>query len=224
MQLLIFGLIMMVLGAIAQNAVQGSYDKYAKKATKSGLTGAQAARALLDQYGLQEVRIEESKLGHLSDHYDPTDRVLRLSKQIAETASIAAVGVAAHEAGHALQHAESFPPLMLRTRLARLITLGAQLTPFLFWAGLILSFTPYRGLGMPIFLVSMVVYGGIGVMSLVTLPVEFDASNRARQLLYRHKIIDRQELTGVNNVLSAAAWTYVVGALNAVLRMIVWKR
>ena len=217
-------IVLMILGGIAQNVVLSTFRKYAGMRPKRGLTGGQAARELLDYHGLDEVRIEEAKWGQLSDHYDPTERVLRLSPEVGPVSSIAAVGIAAHEAGHALQHAEAYSPLMMRTSLARTISMGSRLVPFIFWGGFIISLVGFRQLGVPLAVLGMVLSIGMAGLSLVTLPVEFDASRRAKKLLYEHRIVDRQEMEGVNAVLNAAAWTYVVSALGAVLRVLVRRR
>lgn len=224
MQFLVLALVLMILGAIAQNAVMSTFKKYSAARPKRGLTGNQAARQILDHHGLYEVRIEEASWGQLSDHYDPEERVLRLSQEVGPVASIAAVGIAAHEAGHALQHAEGYSPLMMRTSMARTIAMGTRVIPFIFWGGFIASVVGFRQFGIPLAALGMFLAIGIAALSLVTLPVEFDASYRAKRLLYDHKIVDRQEMEGVNAVLNAAAWTYVVGALGAILRVLVRRR
>jgi hypothetical protein len=160
----------------------------------------------------------------LSDHYDPHKAVLRLSKDVGTGVSIAAVGIAAHEAGHAIQHAESYGPLMMRSSLAPAIAIGMRVVPWIFWGGILLNLTPYRQFGIPLTLLGSVIFFGITVLSIITLPVEFDASKRAKHLLQKHNIVDRQEMPGVNAVLDSAAWTYVVGALSALLRMFLWRR
>lgn len=214
MPLLVLALLFMALGAIAQSRVKATFDKYGNKPLAHGLTGQQVARHILDAHDLHEVQIEEAQFGQLSDHYDPEKRVLRLSAQVGPVSSIAAVGVAAHEAGHALQHAEGYTPLMMRTSMATRIAVVTQIMPFLFY-GSLLGFFSFRPLGIPLSLLTGVVYIVTTAMALVTLPVEFDASNRAKQLLSRYNIVNRQELVGVNAVLNVAAWTYVIAALRA---------
>jgi len=224
MPLLVFGLLLIVAGFIAQNAVRSTFEKYSKLQPARGLTGEQAAREILDTHGLQEVSIEEAKFGQLSDHYDLEKRVLRLSSEVGPVVSIAAVGIAAHEAGHALQHAEGYPPLEMRSSLAPKIALGIRLAPWIFLGGSLVGLFGLRQIGIPLAALGLILYASVALMSLITLPVEFDASNRAKKLLYHHQIIDRREMPGVSAVLNAAAWTYVVGALNAIFNLLIRRR
>ena len=224
MPLTFIGLLLMVIGAVAQSRVMATVAKYSEQRPRRGLTGEQAAREILDSHGLRQVQIEPSQWGLLSDHYDPRKRVLRLSKDVRSGVSIAAVGIAAHEAGHAIQHAESYGPLMMRSSLAPAIAIGMRLVPWIFWGGFLLNLTPYRQFGIPLTILGGFIFFGITVLSVMTLPVEFDASKRAKRLLQKHNIVDRQEIPGVNAVLDSAAWTYVVGALSALLRMFIRRR
>ena len=214
MPLIVITLVFVVLGMIAQGKVKSTFEKYDKHSLSHGLTGEQVARQILDAHGLQSVEIEEAKLGQLSDHYDPEKRVLRLSAAVGSTSSIAAVGVAAHEAGHALQHAEGYGPLMMRTTMATRIALITQIMPFLFYGSLLGLFS-WRPLAIPLGLLTGTVYLVTTAMAIVTLPVEFDASARAKKLLAQQNIVNRKEMEGVSAVLKVAAWTYVLGALRA---------
>jgi Zn-dependent membrane protease YugP len=216
----LLGLLLMVIGGMAQSRVMAIVARYSKQKPQCGLTGEQAAREILDRHGLHTVPIEETQWGLLTDHYDPTKGVLRLSKTVGPVSSIAAVGIAAHEAGHAIQHAESYQPLMMRTSLAQPLAIGTRIVPYIFWGGFILSMTPYRSLGVPLTFLGGIIFMGITAMSVITLPVEFDASNRARKYLRQYNIVSRDEMTGVNAVLQSAAWTYVVGALSSLIRML----
>ncbi|HMR63905.1 MAG TPA: zinc metallopeptidase [Anaerolineae bacterium] len=210
----------LVLGFIAQALVKGKFNKYAQVRTMRGLTGAQVARKILDENGLYDVKVEETQ-GFLSDHYDPRSRTLRLSPQVARVPSIASVGVAAHEAGHALQHAKGYLPLQLRSALVPAVQFGSNFAPWIIMAGLLLF-------GLSPFLGEVVAWLGVfgfalaALFSLVTLPVELDASARAKKLLYQGGIVDNRELDGVSSVLNAAAWTYVVAALAALLQLAYW--
>lgn len=210
----------LVLGFIAQALVKGKFNKYAKVRTMRGLTGAEVARKILDENGLYDVKVEETQ-GFLSDHYDPRSRTLRLSPQVARVPSIASVGVAAHEAGHALQHAKGYVPLQLRSALVPAVQFGSNFAPWIIMAGLLLF-------GLSPFLGEVVAWLGVfgfalaALFSIVTLPVELDASARAKKLLYQGGIVDNRELDGVSSVLNAAAWTYVVAALAALLQLAYW--
>lgn len=205
---LIFALPGLILGLWAQSRVRGAYKKYNKVRTARGVTGAQVARTLLDEQGLFNVQIEESK-GLLSDHYDPRKRVLRLSPDVYRTPSIAAAGIAAHEMGHALQHAGGYFPLQIRSAIVPAAQVGSMLAPWLFIIGLLLQFMQLAWLGLILF--------GIAVLfTLITLPVEFDASKRAKRLLVGSGILIGNEIEGVNKVLDAAALTYVAAAVAAI--------
>jgi Zn-dependent membrane protease YugP len=206
---LVFALPGLVLGLWAQSRVRGSFKKFSKVRTTSGMTGSQVARTLLDQEGLTHVVVEESQGGMLSDHYDPRSETLRLSPDVYRTPSVAAAGVAAHEMGHALQHSHGYAPLKFRSAIVPVTQFGSTLAPWLFIAGLLLNFTTLAWAGVVLF--------GVAVLfTLVTLPVEFDASKRAKALLSSSNIVTPTELVGVNKVLDAAALTYVASAVSAV--------
>lgn len=175
------------------------------------LSGAAAARHILDAAGLQDIPIEQVP-GQLSDHYDPRAKVLRLSQAVYSTRSTAAVGIAAHESGHALQDAKGYAPLVLRNAAVPAATFGGNASIFMIFGGLILSI-------QPLILLGIVAFSCVVVFQLVNLPVEFDASNRAKRLLVDHGIVADQDMVYVNRVLNAAAWTYVAGTLQAVLTL-----
>ena len=219
---LIFIIPAMILGFIAQAAVQGRFKQYSQVATMRGLTGAQVARQILDTNGLSGVSIEETQ-GFLSDNYDPRSQTLRLSPDVARSTSVAAVGVAAHESGHALQHARGYLPLQLRSALVPAVQFGSWLGPLIIMAGILLevvmgAFT----LGNAVAWFGVLLFGMVAVFSFVTLPVEIDASARAKTMLYQYNIVDQRELDGVNKVLNAAAWTYVAAAIAALLQVLRW--
>ncbi len=203
----------LILGLWAQVRVRSAFGVYGKVANSRGFTGAQAARAMLDYYGLQDVRIEEVN-GFLSDHYDPRSRTLRLSPDVGRSPSIAAVGVAAHEAGHALQHAKNYAPLSLRSALVPATQFGSFLGPLLFMGGFLLQAISSFGYNLAV--VGLILFALTAVFSVVTLPVEFDASKRAKQELVKMNILSQQEMVGVNKTLNAAALTYVAAAIAAI--------
>lgn len=212
----------LILGLIAQAMVKRRFNKYSNVRTMRGLTGAQVAREILDSNGLHGVSIEESR-GFLSDHYDPRTRTLRLSPQVARSPSVAAVGVAAHETGHALQHASGYLPLQVRSAMVPAVKFGSWLGPLIIMAGLLLeALMGAFALGNALAWLGVILFGTVAVFSFVTLPVELNASGRAKKLLFQYNIVDRRELSGVNKVLSAAAWTYVVAALAALLQVLRW--
>jgi Zn-dependent membrane protease YugP len=215
-------ILLFVLGLIAQSMVQGRFKKYSQVRNSRGVTGAQAAREILDSNGLSHVTIEEVQ-GRLSDHYDPRSETLRLSPDVARVPSVAAVGVAAHEAGHALQHAKGYAPLRLRSALVPAVQFGSWLGPIIILAGLALQgLMGLFELGNAVAWFGLVVFGLVAIFAVITLPVELNASARAKQQLYQSNIVDQRELAGVNKVLNAAAWTYVVAALAALVQVMYW--
>ncbi|MCB8929131.1 MAG: zinc metallopeptidase [Ardenticatenaceae bacterium] len=205
---LVFALPGLLLGLWAQSRVKSNFNKYSKVRTARNLTGADVARQLLDAQGLYDVAIEETQ-GMLSDHYDPRSKVLRLSPGVYRTPSIAAAGVAAHEMGHALQDAGGYFPLQIRSTLVPAAQFGSSLAPWLFMGGLLLNFTSLAWVGVIMFAAAV-------LFTLITLPVEFDASKRAKQLLVSSGILIGDEIKGVDKVLDAAAWTYVAAAVSAI--------
>ncbi|MFQ5741531.1 MAG: zinc metallopeptidase [Acidobacteriota bacterium] len=202
----------LLLGFYAQMKVKSAFKRFSRVSTLRGVTGAQVARSLLDAQGLSHVKVERSK-GMLSDHYDPRGKVLRLSPGVYDSHSIAAAGVAAHEMGHALQDAESYAPLTLRTAMVPAVQFGSWLFIPIFFLGFLLNFPELAWVGV-------ILFAGTVVFSLVTLPVEFDASHRAKRLLVNQGVLLGQEMAGVNKVLNAAALTYVAAAIQAVLTLL----
>lgn len=202
----------LLLGLWAQLMVKSAYAKMSRVAASSGLTGAQAAARILRDAGCDEVGIEVSH-GWLSDHYDPRHKVLRLSREVYAGRSIAAVGIAAHEAGHAIQDARRYAPLVVRNAIVPVAGLGSNLAIALIVLGVILAITQLAWVGVMLF-------ASVVVFQLVNLPVEFDASRRARDELVRSGVIAVQEDAAVAKVLNAAALTYVAATLTAVLQLI----
>lgn len=212
---LLFAIPPLLLGLWAQFRVQSAFRQYTKVRTGNGMTGAQAARAILDANGLQNVAVERVG-GMLSDHYDPSHKVLRLSESVYGTPSVAAVGVAAHEAGHALQDKLHYGPLRLRSAIVPAVNIGSWLGPIIFMIGFFMS----GATGNTIAIIGLLFFGMTAIFSLVTLPVEFDASKRAKQQLASVGLMGTQEIKGVDQVLDAAALTYVAAALQAILTML----
>lgn len=202
----------------AQNRVKGSYNKYSKVPNSYGVSGAQAARSVLDASGLQMVGISQTP-GELSDHYDPRKRELFLSPGVYSGRSIASIGIAAHEAGHAIQHATAYGPLKVRTAIVPAVNIGSNVGIGLLILGIIINQTGLAWVGVALFALTT-------VFALITLPVEFDASSRAKAALQSVGIINvntdqgRSEAAGVNNVLGAAAWTYVAGFAASLLTLL----
>jgi len=215
---ILFSLPALILGLWAQSRVRSAFAKYSKVRAASGMTGAQAARKILDANGLQSVMIE-SVPGNLSDHYDPRSKTLRLSQNVYGTPSLAAVGVAAHEAGHAIQDKDHYAPLALRSTLVPTVQIGSWLGPIIFLAGLFMV----NIFGTTLAWVGVAVFGLTAIFAIVTLPVEFDASRRAKQLLVSTGVVDTQEMQGVNGVLDAAALTYVAAALQGIMTLLYYS-
>lgn len=210
MDILIF--ITLGISIWAQFRVKGNFNKWAEVATKTGLSGAETARRILDSNGLYNIPIEVVP-GTLSDHYDPVKKVVRLSEAVYYGRSIASVSVAAHEIGHAIQHQQSYAALMLRHKIFPIANIASGIAPFLFIGGMLLQQLSLIGIGIVFFSAAV-------AFQLVTLPVEFDASKRARNLMLTEGILFNEEEHGVKKVLNAAALTYVAGALMALFELI----
>ncbi len=209
---LLFAIIPLLLGMYAQFKIQSAYKSYSSVRTQTGITGYEAARKMLDDHDLHDVRIEKVS-GTLSDHYAPGEKVLRLSEGVYSANSIAAVGVACHEAGHAYQHAEQYGPLRLRTAIIPMVNIGSRLGMILFMVGLVLSAGSNN---YTIAKIGLALFALTAVFSVITLPVEYDASNRAKAWLAESGLLYKNELSGVESVLSAAALTYVSAAIQAI--------
>ncbi|MDX1616948.1 MAG: zinc metallopeptidase [Candidatus Promineifilaceae bacterium] len=212
---LLFALPGLLLGLWAQSRVKSAFNKYSQVRTARGVTGAEVARSLLDAQGLYDVGVEESK-GFLSDHYDPRKKVLRLSPDVYRTPSVAAAGIAAHEMGHALQDARGYAPLQLRSSLVPAAQFGSNLAPIIFIVGFLLQMFSGSVFGWYVALAGVGLFALAVVFTVVTLPVEFDASKRAKRLLSSHGVLVGKEMDGVDKVLDAAALTYVAAAVAAI--------
>ena len=202
----------LILSLWAQMRVKSTFDRFSRVQARRGVTGAQVARMLLDRFGLSSVPVNHVA-GALTDHYDPRDRTLSLSDSVYSSSSIAAIGVAAHEVGHAIQHSEGYAPLMFRNRLAPAVGLVSNMAIPLFFVGFLMRGQFLMNLGIVLFL-------GAIVFHLVTLPVEYNASSRAIAILNGSGALAPDELGGARRVLNAAAWTYVAAALMALLQLV----
>ncbi|MDK0690281.1 zinc metallopeptidase [Clostridium perfringens] len=201
-----------LISAWAQFKISSTFNKYSTVRSINGYTGAQVARILLNDAGLQEVEIQQVP-GRLSDHYDPRAKVLRLSSDVYGSTSVASIGVAAHEVGHAIQDKESYSALVFRNAIVPVVNFSSSLSWILFFIGILLSYSTLVTIGIILF--SVVV-----LFQLVTLPVEFNASSRALKLLEARGILYDKEVEGARKVLSAAALTYVAATLMAVLQLV----
>jgi len=202
-----------ILMALTSWYVKSSYNKWSRVQASSRLTGAQAAQRLISTSGVYGVQIQDTA-GSLTDHYDPRNKTLYLSQGVSSVASVAAVAIAAHEMGHAMQDAEDYFPLKFRAALVPMVNIGSNLGWILIMIGLFLNFTQLAWLGV-------LVFSGGAVFALATLPVEFDASARAKRLLVQTGIIQtEEEERGVNAVLNAAALTYVAALVTAVMQLL----
>ncbi len=207
---LIFMIPGLLLSLWASARTKSAFNKW--KRVRGRMTGAEAARTMLHQAGLYDVQVGRSS-GFLSDHYNPATRSLALSPDVHDGATISAIGVACHEAGHAIQHADGYAPLQLRSALVPVAGIGSSLGWIVMMAGFFLSLGGLVQLGILLFSATV-------VFQLVTLPVEFDASRRAKELVVDYGIIASHERVGVDRVLNAAAWTYVAAAVSSIMTLL----
>lgn len=209
-------LVLMVPGILltlwAQNKVKGTYRRYSQMPSTMGLTGAQVAQTILNKMGVHNVRVEPVA-GELTDHYDPGNKVVRLSQGIYNSKSLAAAAIAAHECGHVLQDVEDYKFMNVRAALVPAVNLGSRLGPILIIAGLVLNFIGLAWLGV-------IFFAAVLLFHVVTLPVEFDASRRALRLIDDFGILQGEENKGARAVLQAAAFTYVATAFYALLNLL----
>jgi len=216
---LLFVLPAALLSMYAQFLVKNRFSTYDKVKSKRGITGAQAAKYLLQKNGITDVKIAHIS-GSLSDNYNPTNKVLSLSDSTFNSTSIAAIGVAAHETGHAIQHATNYSPLNLRKSLVPVANLGSKIGPTLAVIGIAMGQTAEAQSNLALFQlisnIGLLLFGGAVLFYLVTLPVEYNASNRALKILKESNTLDSEELKSTKKVLSAAALTYVASALTAI--------
>jgi Zn-dependent membrane protease YugP len=202
----------LLLSLWASFKTKRAFNKYSKVRTMNGMTGAQAAKVMLDRAGIHDVEITKVP-GKLTDHYNPMNKTLALSVPVHSTPSIAAVGVACHEAGHAIQHAKAYKPMWLRSILVKPAKLGSTLGFYGMMIGLMMSSTQ-------LFMLGVILFSGLLAFQMVTLPVEFDASNRAKKLAVEFGIVAAQERSGMDKVLNAAALTYVAAAAASIMQLL----
>jgi Zn-dependent membrane protease YugP len=207
----------LVLSLWASASVRRNFKRYSRVPVATGLSGAEAARRLLDGAGLSDVSIERSKFGQLSDHYNPVSRSLHLSDAVYGSRSVAAIGVACHEAGHAIQHAGAYKPMWLRSALVPTAKIGSSLGYIVMLLGL---FIIYGGGGHGLFMLGVALFSAVLLFQIVTLPVEFDASKRAKALVGEYGIVTAHERKGVDKVLNAAALTYVAAVVSTLMTLL----
>lgn len=212
MYLLLVALPTMVLSMGASAMTKSAFKKYSRQRASTGLTGAQAAQRMLDRAGIDDVKVVATR-GYLSDHYNPMNKTLALSEAVYAQPSVAAIGVACHEAGHAIQHARNYAPLWVRSALVPVAGFGSNLGMWGMMIGLFINSGGLVGLGALLF-------SGVVAFQLVTLPVEFDASARAKKLAYDFGLVSAREREGVNKVLNAAAMTYVAAAASSLMTLL----
>jgi len=206
----------MILALFAQSRVSSTFNKYSKVASRRGYTGADVARQLLLTAGINDVSVERIS-GHLTDHYDPKNKVLRLSDSVYASTSIAALGVAAHETGHAIQHRESYFPLTFRTAIFPIVNIGSKLSMPLIMLGLLFGY--FSGSNI-LLLIGIILFATVVFFQIITLPVEFNASSRALKLLGQYNYLSNDEIKPAKKVLSAAALTYVAAAAVAIANLL----
>ncbi len=215
---LVFFIIPMVLGLIVQSKLKSTFARNSQIAVASGLTGAEVARRILDSNGLGDVQVQVSKAGPLSDHYDPRTRTVSLSEPVYRGRSIAATAVAAHEVGHAIQHARAYAPMRARTAIWPVAAFSSQAWMFFLIGGFL--FQTAGGYNVTFLWIAVLLYLFAVLFQIVTLPVEFNASSRAREQVAALGLARGQEQEGVSATLTAAALTYVAGALAALLQLL----
>ena len=209
----------MLLALWAQWMVKSAYAKGSKHQARSGLTGAETAQRILNVYGVADVGIEPVK-SFLGDHYDPKHKMLRLSPDVYNGRSLAALGIAAHEVGHAIQHKQAYGPLVIRNGLVPMASIGSQLSMALIFGGFILSMFAGGTVGTTVAIVGLGMFALVVLFQLINLPVEFNASSRARSILLEQGIVTAQENVIVGKVLNAAAMTYVAATITAIMTML----
>ncbi len=216
---LLFMIPALLLSLWASFRTRSAFKKYSRQRTMTGLTGAAAAQRLLDRAGIGDVRVKRTQ-GYLSDHYNPITKTLALSEAVYGSPSVAAVGVACHEAGHAIQHARNYRPLWLRSLLVPTANIGSSVGYIVMFLGLMLMYMGGGALGPKVVLIGAVLFSAVLLFQIVTLPVEFDASARAKRLAVEYGIVAAQERQGMDRVLNAAALTYVAAAISTLMTLL----
>jgi len=201
-----------IISFIAQMQISRTYSKYKSVGTRNGYTGQQVARMMLDEAGLFDIQIQIINQ-ELGDHYSPSERILRLSPDVYNGSSVAAAGIAAHEVGHAIQHKESYKPIVVRNAIVPIVNIGSSFSWIVFFLGLVLGISKLTTIGI-------ILFSGVVVFQLITLPVEFNASSRALSILKSRNILYEDEAKGAKKVLKAAAMTYVAEVLHSISQLI----
>ncbi len=209
-----------LLAMWAQMKVKSAYARASRYRSRNGLSGAEAAQRILNAYGIADVAIEPVK-SFLGDHYDPKHKVLRLSPEVYHGRTLASLGIAAHEVGHAIQDARAYAPLAIRNGLVPMASIGSKLSVALIIVGLLMSWI-HMALGQGVAVVGLGLFGVVVLFQLVNLPVEFNASSRARAILLESGMVTVEEDAVVAKVLSAAAMTYVAATITAIMQMLYW--
>lgn len=202
----------MLIALFAQGMVSSTFERFKRVRSQRGLTGAEVARQILNDNGLYNIQVTPIN-GRLTDHYDPKAGVIRLSSEVYGSSSIAAIGIAAHEAGHAVQHSMEYAPLTVRNAIIPITNFGSRLSFPLILAGIVMGAQPLVNLGI-------IAFGLVTLFQLITLPVEFNASSRAIRTLDSHGILTTEELSGAKSVLSAAALTYVAALITSAAQLL----
>jgi len=208
----------MVLSGLASMMVKRTFAKYENVSTQRNMTGAQAAQLMLERQGVTDCKIEPVS-GRLSDHYDPRDKTLRLSEPVFNSTSVSAIGVACHEAGHALQHAKGYTWLKMRSSLVPVTNISSKMSmPVIMLGGMLMALAPT--LGTPVLLLGVALFAAAVIFSIVTLPVEWDASARAKTAMLEAGIVNEQEADGASSVLNAAFLTYLAAAITSLMTLL----
>ena len=211
----------LVLGLWAQMLVKSRFNKFSKVASRRGLTGAEAAKAVLEAGGVYNVPVGRVS-GNLTDHYDPKSNSISLSDSVYGSNSIAAIGVAAHEAGHALQYANNYAPIKFRMAIVPVCNIGSRIGPLLIIVGCLMTYAASSAsaeLGLMLYTAGLVLFSAVALFQLVTLPVELNASRRAMRSLERGSFLEKNELSGAKKVLTAAALTYIAALITAIMQI-----
>lgn len=201
-----------IISFIAQMQISSTYSKYKRVSTRNGYTGQQVARIMLDEAGLYDIQIQIINQ-ELGDRYSPSERILRLSPDVYNGSSVAAAGIAAHEVGHAIQHKESYKPIVVRNAIVPIVNIGSSFSWIVFFLGLVLGISKLTTIGI-------ILFSAVVVFQLITLPVEFNASSRALSILKSRNILYEDEAKGAKKVLKAAAMTYVAAVLHSISQLI----
>lgn len=214
MGLMLIGVVFMIIGMIVSGRLKNRFKQYSQIPTSSGMTGRDVAEKMLHDHGIYDVKITESK-GFLSDHYNPADKTVNLSPDVYHNNSVAAAAVAAHECGHAVQHADAYAWLQMRSKLVPVVQIASNFMQWVILAGILMI-----NVFPQLLLIGIIMFGATTLFAFVTLPVEFDASNRATAWLYNARVVNNEQIGKAKNALKWAASTYVVAALSSLASLL----